>query len=197
MKRPYFGITGVTDTDHVAAIMSHVNNYPTKFGPYQIMIGVLANYDTICGRQCTRYPKRYPEPARSGRLFPNSTDTLNLYHYNTPNQDFYNELEKLIHFGGENLDGFQLNIAWPDPRVLQRFREQGNKQTIVQQVGGKAFDRVDNDPAKLVAKIKVEYLDLVDYILLDPSDGQGREMNVETQRKYLSALYNSGLNENE
>ncbi len=197
MKRPYIGITGFTAKDEVAAALSQIKAYPGGFGEYLFMNGVLVSHGTLKGlpHKNPQLQKRYPEASRSGRLFPDSEDVLNLYHYNTPHRQFVPELEKLIQYGGAYLDGFQLNLAWPDPRELQKFREAGHAQTIVLQIGKHAFAKVDNDPKKLTEKIKAEYIDLVDYILLDPSGGWAKELDVDVMRGYIRELYHQLIQE--
>lgn len=90
------------------------------------------------------------------------------------------QFERLVDLGGSNFDGIQLNIAWPDPRSLERFRRLYSgmyKQfQLILQINSKAFKEVSS-PKKIASKIKNEYLGLADYVLLDLSGGYGKLLN--------------------
>lgn len=193
--RPYIGVTGFTDQSQVEIALqaiSKVANRPNN--PYQLMVGVLVSHKTLYGGT-SKFPNRYPPIEKISRLFPDSKDALNLVHFNTHNPKFEPELEKVIRFGGCFLHGFQLNICWPDPKQLELFRKKGNVHQIVLQIGKHAFERVDKNPKALVNKIRSEYQDLVDYILLDASCGYGIEIDVVEIDKYLRQIYSDSLHE--
>lgn len=193
--RPYFGLTGYTETTQLDVALDFVDKQLSGLDPYQLMVGVLANQETLHGNPSKHTPARHPDMHDAQKLFYPAGNVLNLFHYSTPNPDFLEELKQLIRYGGPNLHGFQLNKPWPNPKVYEAFRNEGHSQVIVQQIGERAFEKIGHDPKKLVTKIKAEYIDLVDYILLDPSGGKGQPMNIEAQRGYLSELYSALVNQ--
>jgi hypothetical protein len=118
---------------------------------------------------------------------------LNLIHFNTNQEDeLLNDLETIQDRAGPNCHGFQLNLAWPDPRVLERYKRlRFARKTIVLQCGNKALDAVKNDAARLAQKLH-EYEGLVEYVLIDPSAGKGQDFNLTFAKQCLWALEKSG-----
>ncbi len=198
MKKPYIGVTGIFDLeDLVVTIREAFYNRQTPFPTnYQLMVGVLVSYNTMSGRRSEKFPNRYPAIESIPRLLDLNPGGFLTYliHYNSKQPNLSDQLAMLVDICGQNLEGFQLNICWPDPKELQKFRTEGRGHTVVLQVGEKAFEAIDNNPVKLADKIRTEYYELVDYVLLDPSGGTGKEMSIAGTDGYLSELYGHGLN---
>lgn len=175
--QPYIGITGFTHRDQINAIVHDALPLDTD---RLVMAGVLVSNRTLRG-ETSKWPNRYPKVEKLKDIFPRYTCLLSLIHFNT------NEPEKLLDdmckaqdFTGPNCDGFQLNIAWPDPKVLEHYKAkaQFRNKTIVLQVGNKAFDEVERRVVKLAYKV-LEYQGLIDYVLVDPSGGLGKEFDCD------------------
>ncbi|MBI2030741.1 hypothetical protein HYT05_03895 [Candidatus Kaiserbacteria bacterium] len=84
-----------------------------------------------------------------------------------------------LHLAGTDCQGLQLNIPWPSEKVLADFHargQSGRRKTIVLQCGKKALDEVGGSPLKLATRLG-QYKGLIDYVLLDPSGGMGREFD--------------------
>ena len=119
-------------------------------------------------------------------------------HFSTRNvEELVTDLLAMVGlFSGEDqalLHGFQLNIPWPDPKLLDQYRAfQTGTDSIILQVGSNAFAQVDNSPQELVKKLKA-YKHVVNYILLDPSGGTGKLMAIGPMRDYLRAIFDAGL----
>ncbi len=184
MKNPYIGITGFTTRDEVKEILSMVPRSSDRLA----MIGVLASLKTLRGLQ-NRWPNRYPKVENISAIFTRHPRALNLIHYNTDEKEtLYDQLVKLTGIAGRDLHGFQLNIAWPDPSALAKYSLKYPAKKIVLQIGGRAFELIEYLPAKLAKKVAEEYAGLLDYILLDPSGGYGKLLDVRSARAYLCAL---------
>lgn len=56
------------------------------------------------------------------------------------------------------------------------------------QVGDRSFQMIDYSPEKLAKKVKDEYADIIDYILLDTSGGLGKPFEPELMKEYLLVL---------
>lgn len=190
--KPYIGATGFTSVEQIAFAMSSVLG--REIDDYLLMIGILVSHKTLRGEK-NKWPKRYPLVEELPNLMLKSDRLLNLIHYNTHTQAFVPELEQLINMSGPNLHGFQLNICWPDPKELERFRNNGNAQSIVLQIGGNAFRQINHSPKQLAEKLENEYVHLIDYVLLDPSGGFGQAMDINKADQYLDELYWRQLNE--
>jgi len=184
MQKPYIGITGFMSRSEVESILEIMPTHAKRL----LMVGVLVSWKTIRGI-ANKYPNRYPVPHKIAEIFPNNDSALNLIHYNTDEKETL--CEQLValtdSWGGMNLHGYQLNIAWPDPRAIEKYRHVFPDKQIVLQIGKHAFQMIDHSPEQLSAKVK-EYDGLIHYVLLDPSGGHGELLDVEKARQYLDAL---------
>jgi hypothetical protein len=152
-----------------------------------IMFGVLATLKTMRGQQ-NKWPNRYPAIEKVAEIFPVHSHALNLIHYNTKEPETLTEqLIEMTSIGGENLHGFQLNIAWPTIDSLTRFRWAHPDKQIVLQIGSRAFEMVGNSAEQLADRV-AEYRDLVEYALVDPSGGYGKPFDPKRARECLTAL---------
>ena len=84
--------------------------------------------------------------------------------------------------------GLQINgLAWVkedfEP-ILSNFKEQYPDQSIILQAGNITLNR--HSPKEVAEKLK--YMP-ADYVLLDPSGGWGREMDVDRMRDYVDEIY--------
>lgn len=184
LQKPYVGVTGFMDSREVADVLEAV---PAN-GGRQLMVGVLTSFETL-RRQKNKRPGRYPETHLMNRIFPSDPRCLNLIHYATDvPETLYEQLILLTRRGGSHLHGFQLNIAWPPPQILERYRWVHQNIAIVLQVGRRAFEEVGDDPATLAEKVASEYRGLVEHVLLDPSGGRGEPFDPDTARACLDAL---------
>lgn len=192
--RPYIGVTGFMLQAEVKMVVEEfLSAGPYAVKDYMLMVGLLVSHKTLTGGT-NRFPARYPKIKDVGELCFNSPYVLNLVHFNTHNKHFGEELIRIMELAGRDLNGFQLNISWPDPNEIYKARNHDPLTHIVVQVGGEAFKKVDNNPKQLAERLR-EYIDLADYVLLDPSGGTGQPMNVSTTREYLSEIYSQGLHQ--
>jgi hypothetical protein len=86
-------------------------------------------------------------------------------------------------YGGSHLDAIQLDMIWPDPRALERFKKAKECELILQ-IGKRAFRDISSDASLLVSKLG-EYNGIVERLLFDMSGGEGREMQTEWLLSYL------------
>lgn len=187
--KPYIGITGFMSREEVDFVLSKMPENSDRL----LMVGVLASSKTLVGKK-NRWPNRYPEMDEIAEIFIYHPLALNLIHYNTREPEtLSDQLSKMTILVGVNLQGFQLNIAWPSPREIALYRKKYHHKIIVLQIGSHAFEKINHSPKKLATKVAAEYEDLVDYILLDPSGGYGKFFNPYKIRAYLEALREKDL----
>lgn len=186
MRPPsYIGLTGFTSRQQVALVLAGRPRNSTQL----VMVGVLASDKSLRGEPSN--PKRYPNTREWKRIFSDRDHVLNLLHFNT------SEPERLLahmwlakDLAGPFCNGFQLNVAWPDPGTLEEYRSIFNNDTIVLQCGTRALDVVGHDPLKLAKKLEV-YQGLIDYVLVDPSGGRGIDFEYRAAFYLLDSLYAS------
>ncbi len=190
-NKPYIGVTGFTQKRQIEEVLDEP--FFSDDSSHSFMAGLLISEKTWNG-EIGGFPKRYPRRKDAFGIFTNHSYSLNFVHYNTKHKETLDvqlvDIES--HFGPE-LHGFQLNIVWPELRTLENFRKKSSK-LIVLQISRGAFKHVDESPKKLVDKISQGYSDLVDYVLLDPSGGESKEMDFDLARRQISEFYDSGLN---
>ena len=187
---PYVGVTGVMSDVEAISLLSAI---PVAGSRRKLMMGLLASSKTIEGVP-NKWPNRYPTLENIGSIFQNDPRALNLIHFNTKDPSLlFEQMLKAHSLAGPHCHGFQLNVAWPDPRALRAFYMMRKGPAIVLQVGSRAFACVKDSPRELADKIAQEYAKYIDYVLLDPSGGLGRPLDAEVLRGYLRALGVRGL----
>ncbi len=184
--KPYVGITGFMSSAEVTTVLNLVDE--KQSAERQIMVGVLASLKTIRGEK-NKWPGRYPKTNDIKDIFLDDARALNLVHYNTKEpESLYSQLTMMTGVGGRLLHGFQLNIPWPNPTELERYVESHYGKMIVLQVGAGAYEMVERSPKALAAKIRDEYDDLIDYVLLDPSGGAGKPFDLGVARDQIEKI---------
>lgn len=177
------GITGFMSLYEVLHVLSALPADANRL----VMIGVLASLKTMRGIK-NKWPNRYPAMDEIAGIFPDHPLALNLIHYNTKEKETLgDQLVAMTEFGGANMHGFQLNIAWPSLDVLAEYRKAYPAKQIVLQVGGHACEMANHSPEQLAARV-ADYDESVEYALLDPSGGYGKPFDPERVRDYLLAL---------
>lgn len=188
MRQSYIGITGFMAKSDILSVLDSMPKGSNRL----LMVGVLASQKTLRGEQ-NKWPNRYPRVGVIGNILFRHNQLLNLIHYNTKEPESLTEqLDEMSVLGGPNLDGFQLNLAWPSREAILNHKREW-ESVIVLQIGGRAFEMVDHSPQQLADKV-AEYQDVVDYVLLDPSGGYGVPFDTDKARVYLEALKARNLN---
>lgn len=197
-RRPYIGITGFMRPKEVSAIG---NLYPEdSLGPL-IMFGFLMSHKTLNGLQ-NNHSCKYPPRESIASLFSKHQLGMNIIHYSTDYPEgLLLQLCSMVglYWSGNclkgDLDGFQLNICWPKPSIIEEFRHHTDERkhfTIILQIGNKALQAVNNSPIELARRLKA-YEDLADYILIDSSGGRGELVDIEKFRSYFLAMDDLGI----
>ncbi|MDQ5930966.1 MAG: hypothetical protein QG674_132 [Patescibacteria group bacterium] len=183
-KKSYVGVTGFMSPKEVIDTLKDID---FKKAHRLLMVGVLASSKTIQGIS-NKWPNRYPPLGEIKNIFQENENCLNLVHYNTKQPEgLLAQLVQITDEVGPVLHGFQLNIAWPDPKTLEKYHNLCPGKTIVLQIGGHAFEQVGNNPSKLSIKLN-EYQEVIDYVLLDPSGGLGQPFDPDKAKQYLEKL---------
>ena len=181
-QRPYIGVTGFMSRGEVEAALEARGRRTAQAGR-KLMVGVLASSKTLAGNK-NKFPNRTPKVEDIAGIFPNEKWTLNLIHYATDEPETLGEqLNRLVDLGGPYLEGFQLNVPWPDPMHLKSFKH----MRIVLQVGKRALEAMGNDHQR-VAEQLVAYRGLISDVLVDASGGLGLKLDPEAAWFHLRAI---------
>lgn len=186
--QPYIGITGVTQKQEVAALLSKELTELLQEKKRAVMLGVLVTDLTVKGKK-PRNPNRYPPITAVQDLFvehPSAVVLLHLYAGRRPLQQVLQEL--LERCPGEYWHGLQLNATWPSPETLSWLREKAPNKRIVLQIGPDALTSLSNDETKVSEKLASEYKGLCDDILVDASGGRGKPFSTKRAEPMLRAI---------
>lgn len=181
---PYIGITGFMESHEIETCL-RVMPQDSK---YRLMVGLLISNKTLRGIT-NKWPNRYPVIDRFKDLIIDHPLALNMVHFNTKDYDMLlNDLDRIIELSQGRINGFQLNMVWPDPGALAFFKKAHPDKLIILQVGIKAMQVFENDPKDIANIIVSNYAPFIDYILIDPSCGLGLPLDTEKGLAYLKAL---------
>lgn len=189
--RPYIGITGFAQAEEIQQIYDSapvLARLDRPQGSHDLMVGILASNKTLAG-QTNRYAHRYPDTLRLDTLCRPRPGVMTLVHYHAPDsQDLAMALGVLtVRAGVHGLDGFQLNLTWPDPEQICRHRENYPGHQIVLQLGSGALKKMDDDPEKVTDRLG-RYAYCVDSVLVDASGGRGEPLDLKRVTKYVEVL---------
>ncbi len=172
--RSYIGVTGIMSSVQGKSLVSVL----PEDSDVDLMLGLLMSSKTIRDEP-NKWPKRYPKVADLGDIFFYHPKALNLIHFNTKSpENLYEDMLLAQSLAGTYCHGFQLNLVWPDPTVLEMYKWNApfTYRKIVLQCGHNAMRQASFDPGKIAERVR-EYKDLVDYVLIDPSGGLGRDFD--------------------
>lgn len=141
--------------------------------------------------------KEFPTTEEIAGGFTDDPDVLNTIHYadlygpNGPwktqeSPNLFENLELCVKHGGKNLHAIQLDVTLPNPNEIKKFKEKHPSIAIILQIGKFAFKEVDNDPQKMVDRLR-EY-GWIDFVLLDKSMGKGLGMDSEGLLPFLRLI---------
>jgi len=189
----YTGICGFTLPDEVIPILVALSNDEVADLAVKLnrllMVGVLVGSNPHLHHQNV-HPNRYPALEDISSIFVDHPLVINFIHLCTNDRDvssLSNRLLELTDIAGPNMDGFQLNVAWPPTSSLAIYRSRHPDKKIVLQLSTQALEQVKHSPEGLVSKLAA-YEGIIDGILLDPSSGMGTAFNAKKARRFLQAI---------
>ncbi|KKS44865.1 hypothetical protein A3I25_00305 [Candidatus Nomurabacteria bacterium RIFCSPLOWO2_02_FULL_42_17] len=189
-KGPFIGIAGIISQKQIKTIVAKINP-DTILGAYIeyrcVMAGILVNSETLAGKIIKDKRKnRFPDVNQLSEIFLNHPKILNVVNFYTMDQEnLLKDMLEIAKLGGENLNGLQLNITWPDTKTIREYKKKFPNHIIILE-----FDRDilrENSPDSLANKIFGKYEGLVDYIVLGLGE-EGISLYVNETAKYLRAI---------
>ena len=187
----YIGITGFMKSSEISELRTSVfaQGKDWRNDKWVLMCGVLVSSSQVVGGELHR-PTRYPPLEDLHKIFElRCENQLNFVHYNTRESSLYDELMRIMQYGHNRIDGFQLNMTWPSTFAIERFRKAYPDQKIVLQINNGCLESVRNDTRTLIEHL-YHYDNLVDYALFDLSGGRGKELNPAKLLPYIEAVQN-------
>lgn len=185
---PFISITDFMTREQVYQMLAIARKYNGKdLATRKLGVGVMMSYKTL-HELPTKWTDAFPRNHQIAGIFINDDLVFNVLHYaDYTETDFAQSLQYARNWSGYFLHAIQLDMIWPDPRVLADFRDKNRGIKIILQIGAKAFEQIENQPEKLLQKLKT-YGKSLDYLLLDKSMGQGQPMDADFLMFFLDIL---------
>jgi len=174
-RRPYIGITDFETGDQVTEIGDYFATLPCA-DRYRMMAGVMISYKSFHGLP-TSWTAFWPSKERLATIFVPHPLVFNTIHY--ADYDAITRLDDLlsvVEMCGEHLHAIQLDMVWPDEKMVRGLTKRFPTLDVVLQVSSRAIELEDNC-AENVARRVAGYAASVDYVLLDCSMGTGKSMD--------------------
>ena len=177
--KPYVGITGVANQLEVDNVIKEFEDsgYTLK-SRHLPMLGFLVSLKTLNGQETSN--RRYPKFKNLRHLVERTKNKVSpMVHYNSGEKTTLSEqLDKLFYsLYHDNLcKAVQLNIIYPDIKEIIKTKAKMPYLRIVFQISN---SMIEGKTSKQLAKSIKGYNNLVDYVLIDPSGGKGREFDLE------------------
>jgi hypothetical protein len=177
MLTPYIGITDFMSFSQVERMLEVFKWFRPKGVDLRLHVGVMMSYKTL-NRIETKWSKVFPPNESVAGIF-SSDEVMNCLHYADYTEDpvLWENLVKAIEYGGIGINALQLDMTWPEPAQIAQAVHSSRKQLeIILQIGQEAFKEIDEQPEKLVERLR-EYQGVIHHVLLDKSMGRGLGMN--------------------
>jgi len=174
LQKPYIGITGITTFEQIDILTRMWKKL--KCQTHNLMMGFLVGYKELSGikHDNPRYVQLFNGELESLLNSINDPTIMKVVHYNTRNQNFSLEIGL---FNGLKIDGFQLNISNPNPNEV-RFLKKTYPHKIILQINHSLLNDLD----------KIHAYPEVEYYLIDPSSGRGKEISFEYVEQTIKSL---------
>ena len=176
MKRPYIGITDFINASQAEQMLEVFARGGAERIGRRLMVGVMMSYKTL-NNLPTKWAAAFPPKESVRDIFGAHPLSFNVLHYaDYDTVDVAESIELATTFGGPNIHAIQLDMIWPDPDTVKKYRDRHPWIQVIIQGNVKAMTAVGDDPAAFAARLKT-YGDAIDYILLDKSMGKGLGMD--------------------
>lgn len=167
--RQYVGIAATTTATEVKELQEVLAALDWPMSTW-FMNGPLVSRRTLFGEPASN-PAQYRSINEVSSLMPDDTRFFNTVHFNSRDPQLSAQLSAIMRWAPQT-QGVQLNIEWPDPSELKDFLKNHRHVYLILQVSRFAYAAAGHSPSALVERLK-SYEGLVDYVLFDPSGGEG------------------------
>lgn len=190
MVPPYVGITDFTSFAQVERMARVFRKCRPPASDRVLHVGVMMNYKTLNGIP-TSWSTVFPPKETIVDIFRPMDDEMVRYYLHYADYDRLtgpDDLTRAIGYGGPHIHGVQLDMTWPDPRMIEEaIRASGKQIEVILQVGKAAMEEVGDTPSAVVRRLG-EYRGLIHRVLLDKSSGRGLGMDAEAMLPFLLAI---------
>ncbi len=206
MNKPYIGVTGFVNQSDVREVLSLFKNYKISKDKKHIpMIGILVSPKNLLYKVHPSRENQFPTLSNLPSLLEEAHgEAFTTVHYcKKSSYQLYEDITQIFEKSVERVpdgckiyvknlcEGLQLNIPWPDPEEIRKIREEYNKLKIILQLSSQEREGMTND--EVASKILKNYKD-AEYILIDPSSGEGRPFDIDNSVDLYNRIKDKGIN---
>lgn len=188
--KPYIGITDFTSFEQVKQMLTVFNAHKRLGSRHILHAGIMMSYGTLHG-----ISKKYQH------VFPLNENIAGILREELASQVYYclhyadyddrsdsKDITRALMYAGPCVHALQLDMPWPGPEMIARgVRASGKQVEVILQVGRNSFEEVQNDPAKMIARLE-QRKNVIHRVLLDKSMGEGRSMNADEFFVFIQAI---------
>lgn len=187
MNVPYISITDFTNLREVVKMLSVFKEAGGQEIGRRLGVGIMMSYKTL--RELpTPFSAIFPKKEGIAGIFTDDPLVFNVIHYaDYKDRDVLNSLKEAVKWGGKNLHAIQLDMTWPDPMAIMELCRIFSHVKIILQIGRMAFRQIGENPSSLLTRLE-EYGDAINYVLLDKSMGEGKELSPEFLIPFMDFL---------
>lgn len=175
MNKPYIGVTDFTSRSQVEIMKAAINPTANR----RLHVGAMISYKTLLGiPTSTGWENIWLNERGLHELFADDKEVFNVLHYadydHLPGTGGHRapttveHLLQAINRAGPYVHGLQLDMVWPEPRMLAEFKYARPGVQLIQQVSSRAMQECSN-----WLDVLEDYTGIVDYVLLDTGMGRG------------------------
>lgn len=172
-RRSYIGVTDFTSRDQVLLAKQWIHPGVKRV----LHIGAMMSYKTMHGiKTRTGWENIWLNGDQLQALFVEDDSVFNVLHYadyDNPSPTQVQDLHFACLLAGNGISGLQLDMVWPDPRMLREFvYDKPKNLSLILQVSKPAIREIQEEDIPLRSQLE-EYKGLVHYILIDYGMGRG------------------------
>jgi hypothetical protein len=181
--KSYICIAGITRPEHWRQIVAHIPENPNQI----VIIEPLVCHESLLGK-ASEYPKRFVSLPELRTLLRRHPNVLNLVRYTTSERlSLTSQLSRIVELCGPGIDGFQLELAWPDIEQLRQFLAAYPKKLVLK-IGQEAYQDVSRSKKRLSSRL-MQYRGLVQDIQLNLTEGNNDVFDPDQMLDLLKTLH--------
>lgn len=176
-------IAGITRPEHWRQIVAHIPKNPKQI----VVIEPLVCHEALLGK-APEYPRRFVSLPELRTLLRRHPNVLNLVRYTTSERpSLTSQLSRIVELCGPGIDGFQLELVWPDVEQLRLFQSMYPKKLVLK-IGQEAYQEVGRSKTRLSSRL-MQYRGLVQDIQLNLTEGTAEIFDADQMLDLLKTLH--------
>jgi hypothetical protein len=191
--RPYIGITDFTSFGQVTQMLEVFQKHKKPGSLRMLHVGVMMSYKTLNDIE-TRWSKAFPPKEEIDQIFYGLSEQAKkevyycLHYADYDHVTKFTDLARGLEFAGPFVHAIQLDMPWPEPGMVASGIHTSRRQIeVILQVGKKAIEEANNDPAEVVRRLE-DYESIIHRVLLDKSMGRGLGMDAASLAQFALAI---------